>query len=200
MENICCLCPTYRSAPSSAEGQFAVRHGWMRRDVPRDGRVRTVRGTVATSSLQKHLQKQRFAKAQLQPRFPFQIQPPARVQRDRRPERPRPCSRAGCGRPGCLANRGGSCSTWGHTRPWPFLQMAFKLSSFKDNEVATSFVKIGSWGRLRWVFDPSRRWRHRGEQPCPPATGTFGVLSIRTRVSGAPSYNCSDAHGTALST
>ena len=93
MENISRLCPTYFRIPSLAAGQFGMQHWWVKRDVHRDS-----------------------AKAQLQPRFPFQIQPIARVQRDRQPRHPHPRSRAGCGRPGCLANGGGSCSQHMGTR------------------------------------------------------------------------------------
>lgn len=72
MENICRLCPTYLRVPSLAAGQFGMQHRQVGRDVHRD-----------------------FAKAQLQPKFPFQIQPLARVQRDRWPQHPHPRSRAG---------------------------------------------------------------------------------------------------------
>lgn len=83
----------------------------------------------------------------------------------------------------------------------PFPQMAFKLSDFRDNETATSFVTRGSWGRLWRVFNPTRRWRHQGEQPClMTAASTFGVLELLStkHVSGTPP--ATTAHSTVLST
>lgn len=85
------------------------------------------------------LQKRSFAEGQLQPRFPFQTQLTARVQRDRQPQCP--WSLAGQH----VATLSALLMEWGHkAAPRPFPRADLRLSHFKDNEAVTSFVKISS--------------------------------------------------------